>query len=494
MVRNLIMNFKHTSTFSSVLKPLVSEEKDKYLALASLVEVGNFIPEVNAEKNIDLLPIAFNAAVVNRVNRNGDVIDTETALASYKNFVNKPINLEHNREKIVGVILAAGFSEFGTDAPLTEEQVKNSKGPFNITLGGIIWKIANPNLADMVEESSDSTSNNYQKISASWELGFNDYNLVVIEGESKNIEDGMEISNSSDSFESMKQSLKAFGGSGKVDKTKSIYRKVMGNVVPLGIGLTENPAADVKGIAVNKPNTATESEARVNIQEENISNFENLDVNNNIDNKVMKLTSIKDINDENLKQVSASQVSDLIEQELKVASEKFAAEKGQIQNELKSALDNLENLKATQETLLKEVSELKDKLALAEQENAKILAAEKFNERMSAFDSEYDLDSDTRQVLASDIANMDDESFAAYKNKMAVFLKNKKKGEKASKEDAKEEPKEMKASVEQVIEEVTDNAGKDESKISNTISASSNSLFEKYKNAFDYESFVVKTK
>ena len=73
--------FKFKTTFSSSVRPLVSEEKDKPLALASLVDVGNFLPQVDVEKNVDLLPIAFNAFVVNRVNKNGDVIDTETALA-----------------------------------------------------------------------------------------------------------------------------------------------------------------------------------------------------------------------------------------------------------------------------------------------------------------------------------------------------------------------------------------------------------------------------
>ena len=291
------MSFLYNTTFSSVLRPLVSEEKDKYLALASLAEVGGFIPNVDTEKNVDLLPVAFNAAVVNRVNKNGDVIDTSTALASYKDFINKPINLEHNRERIVGVILTAGFSEFGSDAPLTEDQVKDLKGPYNITLGGVIWKIANPNLATTIEDSSDSTSVNYQKISASWELGFNEYNLIVIEGESKNIEDGLEISDASE-IETLKANLRTFGGSGKIDKSKSVYRKVIGNVVPLGIGLTETPAADVKGVATIK------IEEKQQPDEENISKIENLDVNTLIDNKAMKITSLQDIIDENLKLVN----------------------------------------------------------------------------------------------------------------------------------------------------------------------------------------------
>ena len=476
------MSFQYTTTFSSILKPLVSEEKDKYLALASLMEVGNFIPNVDTEKNVDLLPVAFNAAVVNRVNKNGDVIDTDTAIASYKDFINKPINIEHNREKIVGVILTAGFSEFGSDASLTEEQVKDLKGPFNITLGGVIWKIANPHLADKIEESSDATSDKYQSVSASWELGFNDYNVVMIDGESKNIEDGALISDASE-IESIKNNLRAFGGSGKLDKTKSIYRKVIGNVVPLGIGLTETPAADVKGIATLK------SEASVEIEQENISKIDNLNVNTYNDNKVMKIQSIKDITDESLKQATAPQISDLIEQELKVASEKYAAEKATVEQSLKAANEKYDTLAAAQDTLQKEIAALKASLEAAESEKQAILANEKFNERMNAFDAEYDLDSETRQVLASDIAGLDDDSFAAYKNKMAVFMKNKKKGEK---KEAPEGPKEaMSASASEVIEQAAANGEKKAAVIPATSTASEDSLFNKYKQAFDYDGFVV---
>ena len=184
-------NHKYTTTFSSVIKPVVSEEKDKYLALASMVELEKFLPDVDIEKNIDLLPVAFNAFVANRVNKNGDVVDTETAVAMHDNFVNKPINIEHNRKSIVGTILTAGFSSFGSDEPLTKEEVGETKEPFNVTLGGVIWKVASTELADLIEDSADPTSENYLKISASWELGFSDYNIVAIETESKNIEDGV---------------------------------------------------------------------------------------------------------------------------------------------------------------------------------------------------------------------------------------------------------------------------------------------------------------
>ena len=86
-------DLKYKTSFSSTIKALVSEEKDKYLALASMVDIGDLIPDVDTEANVDLLPVAFNAFVANRVNKNGDVIDTETAVAIRENFVNKPIFL-----------------------------------------------------------------------------------------------------------------------------------------------------------------------------------------------------------------------------------------------------------------------------------------------------------------------------------------------------------------------------------------------------------------
>ena len=489
------MEFNYETSFSFVVKPLVSEEKDKYLALASSKELSKFLPNIDTEKNVDLLPIAFNAAVVNRVNKNGDVIDSQSAASLYKDFINKPINVEHNRERIIGVILTAGFSEFGSDIPLAEDQIKDLKGPYNITLGGVIWKIANPTLASAIEDSADESSENYQKISASWELGFNDFNLIAIEGESKNIEDGVEISDAKE-VDSLKSNLRAHGGSGRIDKTRCLYRKVIGNVVPLGIGITETPAADVKGIVTEK------IEANMKIIEENISKITNLNVKNSIKEETMKIKSTKDITDESLKQISASQIADFIEQELKTASEQFSVEKSSIENALKLAQDNHKTLLAEQTVLKDQVSALKTSLDSAQAEMLKAAASEAFNARMSAFDQEYDLDADTRQILANDIASLDDESFAAYKNKMAVFMKSKKKADKGmennenengkadKKEDTKEEKgKESKASV---IEAAIDKAEKPIIDIPLTSTASEDTLFNKYKNAFNYDGFIVK--
>ena len=248
------MKYKYITTFSSKLRPLVSEEKDKYLSIASLQDIGEFIPEIDTQANIDLLPVAFNAFVANRANANGDILGTAEALAIHKNFANKPINIEHDRGKIIGVLLSSGFSEFGTDKPITEEQLKGSNKPFNVVLGGVIWRIADQSLAATIEDSSDPSSMRFGSISASWELGFAEFEVVKAGGTSKNIEDGT-IINSSEFIASLGEDYGYGEPNGEGD---ILFRKPIGDIVPLGIGLTATPAADVIGIASPKTKEGAE--------------------------------------------------------------------------------------------------------------------------------------------------------------------------------------------------------------------------------------------
>lgn len=513
--------FKYSTSFSSTVKPLISEERDKYLALASLEEVGSFIPDIDTDKNIDLLPIAFNACVVNRANKNGDVMDTKTALSVYKDFVNKPINIEHNRNRVVGVILTAGFSEFGTDKPLTEDEIKETDKPFNITLGGVVWRVAHEDLAYLIEESSDPTSDNYLKVSASWELGFSNYNIVKVIGEGKNIENG-EIISDEEKIEKIKNNLKSLGGDGKIDDD-FIYRLVIGDVVPLGIGLTENPAADVKGVAtkleddeenllINKNKSSQNHPETVNNEESQQQKLET-----NID---MKITSLKDITDESLKTMEASVVSEFIESELKKKCDEYETEKGQLEASLEESKKDLETLSTENDTLKTDFESLKSKVEEMQEERAAQLAEAKFNERMASFDEEYTLDDDTRKVIAEQLkampTNDEDESYSSWVENSKVLLKRHSKEfiteqEKISaaaeaKEEGKEEPQAEVAEkvteakeeaiasteVEDVVDEVIENAEEVKEEIPNTTEASEPSVTEKYQKAFDLEQFEIK--
>lgn len=523
---------------------MVSEEKDKYLAMASLVDIGEFIPDLDTELNVDLLPIAFNACVLNRANKNDDVVDTKHGIAMAKHFINKPINIEHNREKVVGTILTAGYSEFGTDRPLTEDQVKDTDSPFNITLGGVIWKIVNSRLAEIIENASDPTSEDYMRVSASWELGFSEFNIFVTEGEEKNIEDAELISDEV-KVEEFKDFLKGFGGDGTLEDGRRIYRHVIGDIIPLGVGLTEAPAADVKGITVEKEETKADKEAGyppncnpgykeeggrcVKIKSEagdytennkSGSHFVQKNVIEDKDTSIMKITNINDITDESLKQLSASSVSDFISEEIKKVSDKFTAEKAQKEDVLKTTQEKFDTMNNELDSVKAELDKMKDEKAEKE-------ALELFNQRMTSFDEEYELGDEARAHIASDLRGMEEETFSAYKKKMQSYLdknkktniaqkeKDKEKALKKAKEEGKVEaadnagnfPKETPALVEpvdelaselasEVVEEAVDNAvdnaEKVEEVVTNTSEASEASLYEKYKDAFSVEQFNIK--
>ena len=479
------MKTKYTTIFSSHIRPLVSEEKDQHLALASMVDLEKFVPEVDTDANYDLLPVAFNAFVANRVNKNGDVVDTETAIAMHKNFVNKPVNIEHNRKSVIGTILTAGFSSFGDDKPLTEEEVKDIKGPFNVTLGGVIWKITDKELANKIENSSDPTSDDYMNISASWELGFNEYNIVVLEAEEKNIENARIISDPQE-VEAHEGKLRGFGGEGKLEDGSYVYRKVVNKVVPLGIGLTENPAADVKGVLVASEDTQIEAEVAEE-NEENIS--QNTKTNVSIQKvEAMKIENITDINDESLQTLKASAIHEYIQESLKDASEKFTSEKQEKEDALAEANEKHEGLLKEHETLKAELESVKEKLASLETEKVEREMLEQFNQRMASFDERYDLTDEDRKVLASQIKDLTEEDFASFDQNMTVLLSSKVKTE-----ETEEVVEEVEASVaEEVVESAVENAEVEKETVPVSSPAEEPSITDKYSKAFSIENFDIK--
>jgi len=484
---------KYTTIFSSELKPVISEERDKYLALASSVEVAQFLPEIDAEKNVDLLPVAFNAFVANRVNKNGDVVDTDTAMAFYKDFKNKPINIEHNRDRVIGTILTAGFSEFGSDNPLTEEQVKEMNGPFNVTLGGVIWKIVNKQISDLIESSGDPTSEDYMKVSASWELGFSEYNLVLLEGSDKNIENGLIVDNEEE-VTSMEKDLKALGGEGRTKDGMFVYRKVIGDVVPLGIGLTETPAADVKGVATK--NTVKAEEENFAEVEETSQNQQNIVINQNED-IAMKIESIKDITDESLKQLSASAVSDYIESELKEASERFSAEKHAAEKALNEAQEKLESVSTDSDNIKAELDSVREELSSLKAEKEHRESEELFNQRMASLDESYVLQDEDRKVLASQIKELDEEGWESFSSNVKVLLRDKSREVLAKKEEEKAEEvaettNASEEASENIVEDALDRGEATAEVVPASTEASELSTYDKFKDAFSVEQFDIK--
>ena len=432
-------------------------------------------------------------------------------------------------------ILTAGFSEFGTDRPLTEEQASEMSGPFNVTLGGVIWRIVNSDMADYIEESADPTSNNYLKVSASWELGFTDYNIVELAAEEKNIEDGNIISDQK-LVKRLENKLKALGGDGVLDNGNKIYRHVINDVIPLGIGLTESPAAEVSGIVTESAKedmdpisqelknlrekvamlsgphdgvslflptneeaqeiAANKSTEYTKEKEENFSQTEEKDVSQFNRGSNMKVTSIKQITDESLKELSASAVSEFIEEELKTASEHYSEEKTKLEDSLKASQEAQERLEGEHKVAQEELEKVKTVLDELQAEKTERAAQDAFNERMATMDETYELDNEDRQVIASQIKDIDEEAFAKYLENMKVLLSSKDKETlKEQSKKAEKATEETKASDEHenVVEEALDKAEqiKEEIPVSATASDPEVTVYDKYKKAFDVENWSL---
>ena len=479
--------------FSSILKSVITEEKNKFLAKASLEELRSFIPDIDP-RNIDLLPFSTDAYVANHVNLNGSVVDTKSAIETASLFRYKFVNIEHDRKIIVAVILNVGFSEFGSNKPLTEEEASKLNTPFNVTVGGVIWKKASGSLSDLIEESNDKTSPNYMKISSSYEMGYDDYAVAVLNKNDRSLANAKIITDP-DEIAKIEDKLQVNGGDGKLDENTNLAILLKGDIIPLGIAFTTSPAAAVKGVAVklediepqDEIDDIEENNIKIEEKEEKISQSQKTDVRKN---NVIMIKTIKDITDETLKTVSASTVVDFIQEELTKSSEAWVKEKNEKDAALKASSEKITNLEETHKTILKELETVKNNLKALEDEKAALAKMEKFNQRMAAFDEKYELTDADRKVIASQIKDASDEAFTAFEKTMEVLLASKNK-ELVAKQKEVAASTTVSEEVEKVIDQAVEGSTVVTPAVPSTTSTAPTNLREKFKKAFAEDQFVI---
>lgn len=511
--------YKYKTTFASTVRCVIDEEKDAFLSKASIEDLSKIIPgKFFQEDKIDLLPISANVAVINTSNLNGDAINGTTALAIYKSLIDKYINWEHKRSNTVcGHVVSVAFSKFnsnyingaGSEIVSEEDIKKNLDDPFNMSFGGVLYRLVNPDLIEALISSSNPFSDDYLNLSSSWEIMFDSYSIIV--NKTKYTKGGRLIKNTDADFEEYDKSLLCHGGTGKKDND-FVFRLIDGDAIFAGLGIVQSPAALVKGIVVsntedskteeNESNSSLEEKKQEDLIKNSVINDSNLNQEDMLkyktaENKEISISSAKEITDEVLKNVSAASVQTFIAEEIEKASEIWNKEKTAKENaiaELENKNKELEKTILENKTTLTTVSE--QLAALDKQVKAKD-ANDLYNQRMESFDTEYDLTDEDRQIIASDIKEMDENAFSSYAKKMAVFFKTKKKGLKVDekKEDKKDEKKESKASVEEtktqtVVETAVSNAVKDEVKVTNT-PPSEISYADSFKEAFSLDKGFV---
>jgi len=454
--------FLYKTSFENIVTASANFDKNILLSQASLEPLKSLIPSsVNLEKNVDLVGAAFNAALVNRFNKNGDGIDTNTAIAFKKYFIHKPTNIEHKKQRVVGHIVNSAFSSYGDNRILSDEDVRNGLDVFNIALAAVVYKTVDREFADALIESNNPESNLFERISASWEIGFNEYYVAVGSLDLKQAE----IITKKEQINEFKKYLRGFDGPGTMNDGTPVYRLVTGRIYPLGIGFTSNPAADVQGVVIDDGESESikqDAEAEQNECIE-VNSLELLNLNdkifsqpelntvNNTKTKIMDLEQIISA----LKTVLAAEKQDSnkfteeavasitakIAEGIKLKNQEIKQEIEQAEVAKAEALAQAEQFKKELEDNNKKLSETVAKLNELESAISAKAAQEVYSSRMSLLDSEYDLDDIDRQYLAKEISALDttDEAFASYKEKLAIVYRHKSKAFKTEQEQAFQE-------------------------------------------------------
>lgn len=131
-----------------------------------------------------------------------------------------------------------------------------------------------------------------------------------------------------------------------------------------------------------------------------------------------------------------------------------------------------------------------------------------FNQRMASFDEEYELKDEDRKIIASDVKELDEESYSNYWEKMSILLKAKNKTVLAKEKKEAEATKEVEATettevsdkaeakeeaeTEEVVDEALNNAEVESDAVATTTEADEPTVYEKYKEAFSLDNFEIK--
>ena len=276
--------FKYKTLFAfNKIAPLDSNKGESLVAFASKSDkIKKLLPKgLNISDNIGFQLFTAEAFIANKLNANFDGVKNREAIQLKNQFPLGFCDLNHKRDHIIGVIVDSAYTDFNTGKELLEKDVKEMTKPFSVTLTGIIWRAANPELADAIGSCNDRNSEYYNKLYLSWEVGFDQVNLITMKDGETDFSKGALITDETE-IEKLKPRMLSEGGNGFTEDGLKIGRVPYGkDVCALGVGIVENPAGQVNPLSVPDDNA-------------NKENVEQLESSKNMDNIINKETSEKD--------------------------------------------------------------------------------------------------------------------------------------------------------------------------------------------------------
>lgn len=448
--------FPYTSLFESNVSYGGLFSECPFYSQASLEGLRALIPnyEVDLTRNIDLLAFASNACSAGMANKNDDILEPEAAIETLSLWKQKLINLEHDRKKVVGHLLTSSISSYNDSILISPQDALSMREPFNVSVGGVIYRIVDRELAETLESSSNPDSPLYKSLSLSFELGFPQYSLAI---GSQNYFDA-EIIRDQKHVNELKGNLRIYGGNGKTKSGESIYRLIEKDHLPLAVAITRKPAARMPyGTITNDSPSQPNRKTTISLSfEDNFNKNKKTSVNpdkpknmENLEKFLLELKASveKSSLEKTLKEETFANLQTSFSDQIKKASEEYVAKLGEAKAAKESAEKQLSDIKATQEAQAAELAATKAKLAELETKATAEAAANLFSARMAEMDAEYDLTDEDREVLAADIKNLDETeaAFNFFKKKSETLMKDKNKKAKESKE------KETKAAIEEAV-------------------------------------------
>lgn len=424
---------KYTTRFEFEVQASEQLVGEQFVSKANIQNLRDLIPtHVDLDDNIDLMGVAFNAAIVNQFNNNDDAILSSTAMDCVHRFVHKPTNIEHDKQRVVGHIVSADFRSI-KDSSFVDAS-HNTKDPCYISLGALIYKSVDKEFSRLLDASTNPENAMYNTISASWEIGFNKFNLAI--GDDL---DTAEIITDADKIKALKGNLRINGGSGFTEGGQRIRRILTGKIYPLGVGFTTKPAANVNGVISHqhKPFIKNEMDSHEAAAAELEKSYAEISQKNK---KTVNNSNIMDIKDL-LSDLQAALVEKKFSEEAVASMTSTFAEAIKKQDqEYKDSLAAAEaektalateqaELKASVESMKTELAQAQERIAGFEAKEAAAEAVARFDARMEEIDGLYELNEDDSKFIATKLKGLDasDEAFASFKEELSVFWASKNK-------------------------------------------------------------------
>ena len=306
-------------------------------------------------------------------------------------------------------------------------------------------------------------------------------------------------------IEEMKGFLRSYGGSGKTKDGENIYRLITGDIYPLGIAYTLNPAADVKGLYSESED---EPPAFINDKRDKISQNNKINVNTKkdiiameIENTISELKEL--LNEKKFNKEAVASMTDTFAQAIKERDEQYRKDIEAAESAKESAVKQHEELKSSLAELEEKLGAANERISAFENEKRAEEAVAHFNQRMDDLDQRFELDDQDREFLASELKDLaDEEAYASFASKLEVLWKHKNKEAQAAfnaeiqeRIDEEVAKRVSTASTEEVeVEEALDAAEATDAPVANAneaVASKEPTLKEKFKAAFTRDNIEI---